>query len=232
VSVGSDPKYPDQEKRAKRYAGFLGPSDTVSGEVPASGGFPEKAEKLRKVVEEYFDQRKDEGKDESRLTQCKLAARRLREYLKPLCGMSSSVAAQQASSMFEAAKNILSHPEIARAFGAPEIPDEAKKMGWPLGPYDGSGEELINTISSSLADLLSNAERENLLARFAVLQEVAYAGMRSIKGVFDPAWEKKPDELKKLVIEQVHEWHLALAAVRSHERGVTEAGARGLRAVG
>jgi len=203
--TGSDPDYPDRLKRAAMFGAVFGACDCASAtgqQQQQTAQFGTARDAVLEAAVRYTQRTFDEGR-QSLLRAFRDRLISLREYLTTFEGTPVRRFYTQTSRMFGACINVLTHPEIARAYGLPPAPRSDK---WPLGgEYSGQGAQLIEAIAEKVMPAASE-----LITRRQVLatQRVAFDGVRTLTGALTEDLES--DDKVEALIPTAFTWWTAL----------------------
>ncbi len=203
---GTDPAFPDREKRVLICEPLIGPSDGTGGSKTSQ--FHTIADSLRARAWDFSNRQVQTGEDNLRTAflddvipfQSYLETHRDNAVVRN--------AASQLGNVFNTSVKILTDKSIAGVFGRP--PPEV--ANWPLGAsFDENGARVIEEISMALETEAGPISQ----SQFIVIQRIAYYGSKTISGVL--AADLNPKSLDQIgpLISAAYSWKTALDALGS-----------------
>lgn len=201
---GTDPGFPNLQKREMILFPILGQSDGVLGEHTSE--FHMVSTALRGAATAFTTRVFDTGEENLRQA-FRDAAITFRSYLRPFED-NAAVAngKRQIRNMFDGAVRVLLNRQVTGVFGRPP----ADTANWPLGSsFDENGALVIKYVSEALETTMGPVSK----SQFIVMQRIADFGERTIRGLLEADFDTAGpiDEL----IQFTYRWYTALMELRS-----------------
>jgi hypothetical protein len=218
--TGTDPRFPDRQKRATVFGAIFGACDCgKADERVYSEQFQLARDAVLDAAVRYTKRTFDDGRDSLfRAFRDRLVT--LREYLTTFDGSSLRTTDGQTTSIFDDCVQILKDENVARSYARRPAPN---KDAWPInGEYSGDGAHIIETITE-----VTNPPLTGTISRYqvTVAQRIAFDGGRTVSAAVDSSVNLDDKDKVNELIQIAFTWWTALQDARS-AGGETLAGAQ------
>jgi len=203
---GTDPSFPNLQKRELIFGSMLGPSDGRPGEHASQ--FHVDSGALRQKADNFTNRVFSTGEDNLRRA-FRDEAITFRSYLETLeNNIVVSIGDRQTRSIFEKAVQVLLDQTVTSVFGRPP----ASVKGWPLGgTFDSNGAQVVEEVITALETTMGEISQ----SQFVVQQRIGIFGGETIKGVLDSSLSADiPNAEIDRLIHIAYSWKTALDTLK------------------